>query len=61
VHWVGDIDVCARTRMRSFDFLIARPIVTAIKSCVNCLFSYDFVLDVILLFLVIVLAGAGNF
>jgi len=47
--------------MWCFDFLIARPVITAVESGVNCFFGYDFVLDIILLFLVIVLAGARYF
>ena len=61
MHWVGDINVCAWARMWCFDFLIARPVITAVESGVNCFFGYDFVLDIILLFLVIVLAGARYF
>jgi len=61
MHWVGDINVCAWARMWCFDFLIARPVITAVESGVNCFFGYDFVLDIILLFLMIVLAGARYF
>jgi len=61
MHWVGDIDVCAWTRMRGFDFLVARPVITAVKGSVYCFFSHNFVLNIILLFLVIVLAGAWYF
>ena len=61
MHWVGDIDVCAWAWVRRFDFLIARPVITTVEGSVNCFFGYDFVLNIILLFLVIVLAGAGYF
>ena len=61
MHWVGDIDVCAWTWMRGFDFLVARPVITTVEGSVYCFFGYDFVLNIILLFLVIVLSGAWYF
>jgi len=61
MHWVGDVDVCAWTRMRGFDFLVARPVITAVEGSVYCFFSHNFVLNIILLFLVIVLSGAWYF
>ena len=59
MHWVIDVYVCAWARIRSLHLFVARSIVTAAKSCVNCLFGHDLILDIVLLvFLVVVLAGA---
>lgn len=56
MHRVVDINVSAWTRIRSFNLLVARSIITAVKGSMNCFFRHNFILDVIFLFLVVVLA-----
>ena len=59
MHWVIDVYVSAWARIRSLHLLVARSIVTAAKSCMNCLLGHDLILYIVLLvFLVVVLAGA---
>lgn len=59
MHWVIDVYVCAWARIRSLHLFVARSIVTAAKSCMNCLLGHDLILYIVLLvFLVVVLAGA---
>ena len=56
---VIDVDVGAWSRIRSFYLFIARSVITAAKGCMNCFLGHNFILDIILLiFFVVVLAGA---
>lgn len=53
--WIIDVNVGAWSRIRRLRFLITGSVVTATKGSMNGLLSDNFVLDVILLLLVIVL------
>lgn len=55
-----DVDIATRSWIRSLGLLIHSSFVTAIESCVDCLFEHDSVLDVILLFLMIILTGSRS-
>jgi len=54
---VINVDVASRARVWSLRLLVHLSFVTAIESGVDRLFQHDSVLDVVLLFLVIILAG----
>ena len=58
---IVDINVGSRSRVGSLDFFVAWAVITAAKCSMNGLFGDNFVLDVILLFLVIVCAWSNYF
>lgn len=57
---IADINISARSRIRSLDLLIARSLIADIEGSVDSLFCYDLVLNVIFLLFVVVLAGSRN-
>lgn len=57
---IADINIGARSRIRSLDLLIARSLIADIEGSVDSLFCYDLVLNVIFLLFVVVLAGSRN-
>lgn len=57
---IVDVNVGAWARICCFHFFVAWSIITAVESCMNGFLSDDFVLDVILLLLMVVLARSRN-
>lgn len=55
---VININVCSWAWVRSFHLLVAWSVITAIKGSMNSLLGNDFILNVILLFLMIVVPWA---